>query len=120
MSGTIDMGPAMDLLAFDFATIRRTTSGYNAQGVLTLDTAADVALRCNIQPYRGKDVMRTPEGQILTGQIALFSRVELKPAKSPDGQSDEIDWRGDTYTVITSEQWDSCNYFRSILVKKEV
>lgn len=120
-----DLGFVIDALSGDTVAVTRSLAGMNVNGVMVVDTDAPFNLLCNVQAYAGRDragrqVDRNDDGQQLSGQICIFSKTELLPAKSPDGRSDEVSWKGDAYTVIKSEQWDSYGYFRSVLVKKEV
>lgn len=126
MSSALDLGPVVDLLSFDSCQLSRATSSYNAQGVLVVGAPTVTTISCSVQPAvvggagEGRNVHRTREGQRLFGSMIMYTKIELLPAKTSGQQSDEITFRGDVYSVVHSEQWDSTSYFRSVLEKKEI
>lgn len=120
MTSLIDMTPVMALLAFESLTVTRSTSSFNSQGVLVVAAPSTFSLACNAQPLSGKDLQRLPEAQRTRGGLVVFSAAQLQIATSPGTQSDSVTFRGQVYTVVASEQWDSESYWRSILVKAEV
>jgi hypothetical protein len=133
----MDLGPVIQLLAFDQLIVTRRTSSYNAHGVLVLSAPTTLTINANVQPLgaaigqgaggraslagtAGKNLELSVLGQRLHGAIVAYTQDQLMVSTQPGQTSDEVLWNGDLYDVVHSEQWGTENYWRSVLVKREV
>jgi len=129
-----DLGPAVDLLSFDTVSVTRRTSSYNSQGVAVLGAPSTFSTRMSLQPLgaplgpnaggraglagtTGLNLDMNVEGQRLHGAVVGYGRTQLFISSGGD-VSDEVSWKGTSWTVVHSEPWSTHGYWRTILVKK--
>lgn len=118
MSSPIDLGFVVDMFAYDVLTVVSTTTSYVA-GVSTPDAPTTATVYASVQPAAGRDLQRLTEGQRSKGAVTVFSRVSLLMAGATQ-LSDSFTWRGRSWTIVHSEQWDATGTWRSVATQTEV
>lgn len=130
MTFGLDLGPVMDMLAFDTVSVARRTVTYNGQGVAVPSAPTTFSVTMSMQPLgpnaggraglagtTGLNLDMHIEGQRLHGAVVGYGRAQLFISKG-GAISDEVTWKGDVWNVVHSEQWDTNGYWRTIFVKK--
>jgi hypothetical protein len=80
----------------------------------------------NIQPAANRELRQIPEGDHLRGAIVIrspnpiyVSDEEFKAAQPGEVRvSDEIEWRGDVYKVLSAFPWLDFGWIEAYAVKK--
>lgn len=82
-------------------------------------TPSTLSIRAVIQPVRGRDLLRLPEGQRTEEMIAIYTETELQTASAPGGgTADVVSYRGKSYQVQTVEAWNELgNFYKAIAAK---
>lgn len=74
-----------------------------------------------VQPATSADLQRLPDASINQGAITIWARF-ASATDGPTTKADKVEWRGDTYTVMTVDDWGEfgSGYFRAIAVRQSV
>jgi hypothetical protein len=96
----------------DFAqpfTVHRR-SGRWVMGAFELDEERPVQMTGVVQPAGPQDLEMLPEGDRIKGMMKFYSRQEiyrsrLGGAGESAGVSDEVEWRGTRYKIISVLPW---------------
>lgn len=72
-----------------------------------------------ITPNKTKDMRQTAEGDKITGDINVYTEVPLLTSRhgNQNGLPDEIEWRGEKYKVIQTEDWRDFGFYKSLAVR---
>jgi hypothetical protein len=97
----------MSLLGEVPVTISRPAQGEYVDGLWTeLTSPATLILPLSIQPLKGREVDRLPEGQRTRGPMWVYCESELRPPNEDLGiKGDTFAWSGCTYEVGSVEDW---------------
>lgn len=101
---------ALDIVGHQSATRSRRTGSWVA-GVWTDGAPATLAFTGTIQPARGNDLQRLPEGRRNEEAIRIITRTELRTAQAGTStQADLITWAGATWEVDQVQTYDGAFY----------
>lgn len=74
-----------------------------------------------VQPANSKDIQMVPEGDRVEGMMTFHSSNRIYETHSgdsiPDGISDVITWRNQTYKIMFVYPWEDFGYYRAIGVR---
>ena len=77
----------------------------------------------NLNP---KEVIPTPAGDKIAGQMAFYSNNAMYtthayeyPDTNASGTSDEIEWQGDRYRILTVNDYSDYGYYMALAVYME-
>jgi hypothetical protein len=101
---------ALDIVGHQTATVTRRVGSYVA-GVWTDAAPSTILIVGTIQPARGNDLQRLPEGKRNEEAIRIITRTELRTAQAgTTTQSDTVAWRGATWEVDQVQTYDGAFY----------
>jgi hypothetical protein len=91
-----------------FTVYRRT--GKWVEGAFELDQEQAVSMTGVVQPASAQDMEQLPEGDRLKGMMKFYSRREIYRSRldgsgNDAGVSDEVEWRGKRYKIISVLPW---------------
>ena|SRR6185312_15402673 len=86
------------------------------------NTVSDIEMTGTIQPASAKDLQQVPQGDRVTGIIAIWSQQQIYTTHDTNsvetpGVSDIIEWQGDKYRVQSSVPWVDAGYWKVIAVR---
>jgi hypothetical protein len=91
----------------------------NEDGRYRPGTSSTFTISASVQPARGRDLLRLPEGQRTREVIAIFTATALQTAAAPGGATaDAITFQGSQYEVQTVEYWFQAGGFYKALALK--
>jgi len=101
-------------------TRRRFGAGsYDANGRYVEPSYSDTTIRASVQPLRGDELLRLPEGQRQTKNVKLYTPSDLRVVDDETKtKSDQIIDGTTTYEVRTAEDWtDEGGYWKGEAVE---
>lgn len=116
----------------DFAitfTIHRSTGGDWVNGLFVTPDPTDIIQTGIIQPYNPKNTEYDPNGNIITGDIKIWSLTKIyltrddienegtEEETADVGFSDTVEWNGDLYKVTSVKYWNYHGYYSAIASK---
>lgn len=89
-------------------------------------TTATIPCHGIIRPASSKDVVQTPQGDMISGEIAIYTDIvtplyetALNHKTNNSGNlSDEVTWQGEVYKLIKVTPFVDFGYYKSIAVRK--
>ena len=102
-----------------FTRTRRSHQPLDSAGREQPRTNATATLVGSIQPLKGDDLERLPEGTRAADYVVVFSEAELTTANGGEGlDADLISYRGEQYEVESVEPWSVVGgYYRAVARK---
>ena len=84
-------------------------------------TTTTATLRAVVQPTRSQDLQRLPDLALGTGAITIWARYPFA-SDTATTKADKVVWRGDTYTVMTVDDWGEygTGYYQAIAARQSV
>ena len=103
-------------------TVTRFAQGAYENGRFVRGAPTQFTIRALIQPTRGQDLLRLPEGERTRELVTIYTTDELHTANAPGGAAaDRVTWRGETYEVQGVERWDEiAGFWKAIAAKVPV
>jgi hypothetical protein len=106
-----------------FTVTRSTGTWVNGRFTLTTST---LNYSGTILPASSKDVIQTPEGDRIKGEIAIYTdsncplyETFLNQKTGNSGNvSDEVTWQGENYKIIQVKPYVDYGYYKAIAVRK--
>jgi|SRR6185312_4730609 len=66
----------------------------------------------------GKRLQRVPEGDRVTGSMNLVTATEIHQTSEARSEiSDQLEWRGNMYRIISVEPWGDYGYWSAVFVR---
>lgn len=102
----------MSLLTENTATITRYAPGAYVNGRWVDGESTTLTIRGSIQPARGRDLRRLPEGQRVSGAVAIYTATTLRTASEASdaggaSRADVLHWQGRDWEVSVVDVWGS-------------
>ena len=91
---------------------------YNTKDPIEID------MQGNLQPAGESDMVVTPEGAQIRGDIVAYTLqplnlTQVQPGSNTAGVSDTVIFNGYRYQVIKVEDWSLYGYYKAICTRKE-
>ncbi len=91
---------------------------YNTKDPIEID------MQGNLQPAGESDMVVTPEGAQIRGDIVAYTlqplyMTQVQPGSNTAGVSDTVIFNGYRYQVIKVEDWSLYGYYKAICTRKE-
>lgn len=83
-----------------------------------VQTETDLTFWGVVENANPKEMFQVPEGDKISGMVKFYSTSEMFTTRE-EGTSDEIEFRGDRYRVLTVNDWSNFGYFCAIGVYME-
>ncbi len=79
----------------------------------------ELSIDAVVQPARGQELQRLPEGRRTSETIKVYTTTKLLSAEvDTQNQPDVLVWQGREYQVETIDPWDEYgNYFKALALK---
>lgn len=115
----MDLSPTVLDLASGTYTVTRYSGagGYGSDGIFAAPATSTFTIEASVQPVRGRELQRLPEGLRSEEVRAIFTPTALRCA-APGQLPDRISIGGESWQVEVVEDWsDLGNYYRAVARK---
>lgn len=85
-------------------TLTRYGAGSYVAGEWVEGAETEIEIRASIQPAKGRDLDRIPEGRTLAGVVKLITSSELQ-AGGENTNPDRFTWSGSEYEIMYVDHW---------------
>lgn len=102
---------AIDVIADTPLTINRPGAPVEVLGELSPGPVTQTQIVASVQPARGHDLQRLPEGRRSRLAVVVISKGEIQ-------LEDTFDWGGDTFEVDHVQPWGGA-FYDAIATKEE-
>jgi hypothetical protein len=111
-----DLSDAILQLASPYTVTRRAANGYGSDGRAIAPTTSTVTVQAVVEPLKGKDVARLPEGLRTRRSKVVFTPTQLY-AQEGGQNPDRISIDGEAYEVQAVERWyELGGFYRAVVV----
>ena len=98
--------------------IKRASGSY-VDGSWVAGADTDINADACVQPTRGKDLEKLPEGQRASVIYTIYLENEVFTARQSSAQtSDRIEWRGAVYQIEHVEPWFICASYSKAYMRR--
>jgi hypothetical protein len=99
--------------------VTRGSPGTWVNGRYVPGPTSQLTLDAVVAPARARDLKRLPEGQRTEETKVVLTKEALHTAHAPDGSpADRISYGGETYEVVSVEDWSAVAGFWYVLAEK--
>jgi hypothetical protein len=95
---------AAAILAMQTFTVTRYAAGTYTEGGYVAGTTSTFSIKASVQPVKGQELMRLPEGERLRDYLAVYTDTQLRSLQD-DKAPDRISIEGYTYEVVAVDDW---------------
>ncbi len=99
--------------------LRKPSGTYDDYGRWSDRSYEAIEIEAAIQPARGHELVRVPEGRRTKGAVVVYTMFKLQTASvETQTQPDRILWHGDTYEIEFVEDWvKDGGFYRAIALE---
>jgi hypothetical protein len=75
-----------------------------------------ILMQGTVTALNPNDLEQVPEGDRVTGMMNFYSQQPMYTTRA-EGTSDQIEWQGDRYRIMSVQPWQDFGYFKATGVR---
>lgn len=101
--------------------VRRSTQSVASTGMASETVVSTQTIAGVVYPASGSRMVRTPEGEMITGDLSVVTRFQLTEGGGTQ-QADVVIWKGKEYTVMNTSDFSEfgAGFMLAICVRRSI